>query len=407
VLRIRGLGFRRRDSSQVAPADLTRIDVCWSAAAGLSVVDTIRGADFQARGLLLALRAGEPSRIARSVAMEAAQAAIPGGKVHARTARVLALADGLAQEVGDPHVVGLAMMARGTSAYLEGRWEESLDACDRATALFRERCTGVAWEVDTAQSFALWSLSHMGAMAELGRRWPVLLQEVHERGDLYAVMNLSTYLMSIVRLAANDPDGARDELHRTMSRWSRQGYHVQHNDALWAEVQIELYRGDGVSAWARLERAWPALARSMLLRVQFIRISMHFLRARTALAAAERQPGARAVLLRAAEIDARRLERERMPYADAFALLIRGLLAAATGDEGTARTRLTAAASAFDGVAMALCAASTRRRLGILIGGESGEGVVAESEARLISLGVTNPVRMAGMYAPGTARGAS
>ena len=65
MLRLRGLGFRPRDTSEVAAATLTKIDVCWSAGVGLSNVDWIRGADFQARGLLLALRAGEPYRVAR------------------------------------------------------------------------------------------------------------------------------------------------------------------------------------------------------------------------------------------------------------------------------------------------------------------------------------------------------
>ena len=123
-------------------------------------------------------------------------------------------------------------------------------------------------------------------IAELSRRWPILLNLARARGDLYAVMNLSSYIMSIVRLAADEPDTADRELRQTMSQWSREGYHVQHNDALWAAVQIELYRGDGKAAWNLIDQSWPALRRSLLLRVQFIRTSMNFLRARAALAAA-------------------------------------------------------------------------------------------------------------------------
>ena len=131
--------------------------------------------------------------------------------------------------------------ARGVSAYLEGRWLDALGACDRAEAIFRDRCTGVAWELDTAHAYAFWALSHLGRWAELSRRFPVLINEARERGDLYAEMNLSTYILSIVRLAADEPGAARDELRRVTGQWSRQGYHVQHNDQVWAAVQIDLY----------------------------------------------------------------------------------------------------------------------------------------------------------------------
>ena len=127
-------------------------------------------------------------------------------------------------------------------------------------------------------AFGLWALSHMGEFAELGRQWPRLLAEARDRGDLYAVMNLSTYLLSIVRLAADEPDLARDEVGQAMAHWSRGGYHVQHNDQAWGMAQIELYAGRGGAAWDLITWNWPALSRSLLLRVQFIRVAMWQLR---------------------------------------------------------------------------------------------------------------------------------
>src|SRR5262249_7699167 len=147
--------------------------------------------------------------------------------------------------------------------------------------------------------------------------WPILRSQAQERGDLYAAMNLSSYLMSVVRLAADDPATARAELCETASKWSHQGYYVRHNDALWGAVQISLYGGDGTSACALPRRAWPALRRSLLLRVQFTRTSMHFLRARAALAAAvnlgSSSPAEARSLMSVADRDAHRLEQEGMP----------------------------------------------------------------------------------------------
>jgi tetratricopeptide (TPR) repeat protein len=400
-LRLRGLGFRERDPSEIAPADLTRIDVCWSAGAGLSVVDTIRGADFQARGLLLSLAAGEPSRIARALAMEAAHAASAGGSNRKTTTRLLDRADELASRVEDPYARGMVALARGVSAYLEGRWTVAQLECDRAETIFRDSCTGVAWELDTAHAFALWGLSHQGAVAELSHRWPILLNRARARGDLYAVMNLSSYIMSIVRLAADDPETADRELRQTMSQWSREGYHVQHNDALWAAVQIQLYRGDGAAAWGLIDRTWPALRRSLLLRVQFIRTSMHFLRARAALAAAvavdDSRPAEARSLLAVARRAARRLERERMPCPTAYARLIRGALAAVGGDSSQAVLRLTQAVACFEAVDMRLCAAAARRRLGEFLGGTRGQEEIDRADRWMSDQKIKNPASMAAM----------
>jgi len=66
-IRMRGLEFTERKASEIPEAELARIDICWTVAAGLGVVDLIRGADFQSRHLLLALRAGEIYRVARAM----------------------------------------------------------------------------------------------------------------------------------------------------------------------------------------------------------------------------------------------------------------------------------------------------------------------------------------------------
>jgi serine/threonine protein kinase len=400
LLRVRGDSFRRRDPSEIAPADLARIDVCWAAVAGLSVVDFIRGADFQERGLLLALRAGEPSRIARALAMEAAHAGTAGWSGRHRTARLLRRAAQVANEVGDPYALATLGLATGSAAYLEGRWRDALAACDGAERMFRDRCTGTAWELATTRSFALWSLSHLGELAELTRRWPVAMQEARERGDLYEVMNLSTYLMTVVRLAGGDGPAVRDELAATTPQWSTRGFHVQHNDVLWASTQVDLYLGDGPSAWDRIRATWPALSRSLLLTVQFIRVSMCHLRARCALAILTKDPRA-GVVRRVAERDARALGREGAPWAVALSGLIRAALRAVDGDRPGALAGLAAAEESLAAVDMRLYSAAARRRRGELLGDAEGDRLVAEADAWMAAQGVNEPERMTPMYVPG------
>jgi hypothetical protein len=186
-----------------------------------------------------------------------------------------------------------------------------------------------------------------------------------------------------------------------MSQWSREGYHVQHNDALWAAVQIALYRGDGLSAWGLIDRSWPALRRSLLLRVQFIRTSMNFLRARAAMAAAvavrRSRPAEARSLLTVARRAARRLEREHMPCPAAYARLIRGALAAIAGDSSRAISLLTEAVACFEGVDMHLCAAAARRRLGETLGGDSGREEIELADRWMADQKIKTPASMASM----------
>jgi serine/threonine protein kinase len=399
-IRLRGLHFHPRDASQVSPDDLTRIDVCWAAASGLGIVEPVRGAEFQARGLLLALRAGEPYRIARALVYEASHVSSAGGPSQRRVARLAQAAEKIAQQLDDPYLLGGIFVAHGVAAYMSGLWKQAGELLDRAAAIHRTQCTGATFEVDSSTTFSLWSLQFRGELAELSRRWPVVLKEALERGDRHMLTNLNTFLMSTLRLAVDDPDGAEDTLRPTLDHLTRQGFQVQHNEWFGAEVQIRLCRGDAIGAWNFLETRYrPSLARSHLMRVQKIKVFFYERRARCALAAAFGAAKA-GPLLHAAERDARRLEREGMAWSRALSIPIRAGVASARGDRSRAATLFAKAVQQLEAVDMNLYAAASRRRLGQILGGEEGRAQLERADCWMNQQGIRNPARMTDVFAP-------
>jgi hypothetical protein len=397
-LRVRGLSFVERREDTVAPDQLRRIDVGWSAVVGLSVIDPIRGADFQTRNLLLALRTGEPFRIARALAVESGHLASSGAL--ARAAHVLEEAERLAVRLDRAYALAIVELARGTIAYFSQQWRDAASCAWRAAVIFRQHCTGATWEINTAYAFALWSLTKMGEVTELNRICPGLLKEANDRGDLYAATNLNTQIMALVRMAADEPESARLELERAMTAWSQNGYHVQHHDALLAFVPLELYCGNATEAWNRVEAEWSAFRWSLLSQIQDLRIEMLQLRAYSALALAVVSPQ-RDYFLSVATRDARRLRRERLHWTGALADYIDGAAAVGRGDVASASTLLSAAVAKFDKLEANLLAAATRRRLAATVGGVEGERLQRSANTWFTAQGIRNPDRMIAAYAPG------
>jgi hypothetical protein len=373
---------------------LTVIDTCWSAALAFSTVDTVRGADFETRHLILSLRAGEPYRIARGLALEVGYSSIGGLKTRERTARLLAKAEALASQTGQPHAIGLCNCFAGAAAYLEGRWGDARRLCAEAERIFRERCSGVAWESATARVFGLWSLFYLGELAEMSARVPQLLKEAEERGDLYDATNLRTSHTNAVWLALGAPDEARAHVAEGMRRWSVKEIHLQHYYELYSLAQIELYRGRGGAAWERIARELPKLA-SSVMRIQTVRIELTYLRARAALAS-----GVGSVIGRA-EADARALERERAPWSDGLAGLVRALLAERRGDDEGAARAFKSAIERLESASMQLHAMVARRRLGELLSGEEGRALRERATEWMGAQRIADPDCMTALLAPG------
>jgi serine/threonine protein kinase len=402
-LRLRGFRFRERDETQVSAMELTRIDLCWSAVAGLSMIEPIRGADFQTRGLLLALRAGEPFRVARAMAMEAAHRATHGLPEAPRVAALLEVAQALAGRIQSPHALGIVELVRGISSLLFGRWKAAQDSLDEAERLFRNHCTGVAWERDTGHNFALWALLQLGEVGELKHRWTVLYREAQERGDLYAASTLTAFYMTIIKLAGNEIPADEADLEALLGRRADRPFNLLHRSAFDALIHLDLYRGDVTRAWFRLEATWPEYSRSLLFRIQLIRIQMLEQRARTAVAMAEKSSQPRPFLVRARR-DARRLEREGQAWAVAHAHFIRAAIAACEEDPIRSVENLTSAATLYEQADMPLNAHLMRYRLGEVQTDDESRALRRNAEQWLQEHGIVSPPRWSGMYAPGFSR---
>lgn len=398
-IRLRGLNFTEREANEISQADLFRIDICWAVAAGLGAVDLIRGADFQCRHLLLALRAGEPFRVARAMAMEAAQTASRGGPSRKRALQIAQRAEKLAQRVGHPHAIGLSIWASGVGAYLVGHWKKAAELCDQAAEVLRDQCTGVTWELTIAHRFMLNALLNLGHIAEVSRRVPVLLAAALEQGNLFAAMDLRTRL-NLIWLAADDPTRARAEVIEALKAWPHEGFHLQHYTSMHALAQIELYTGDSEVAWKHIRGQWNALEKSMLLRIQVLRIEAMHLQARAALAAAGTS-NHKEHRLKVAEKMAQRIAKEQIAWAMPFASVVRAGVAHQRGEASEAVGLLSEAAENFDLADIDLYAAATRRRLGEALGSERGRQLVAEADAWMRNQEIQDPAAMTRMLTPG------
>ena len=398
-LGLRGLKFSERPEAVVPREKLELIDIFRSVAVGISIVDVIRGADYQTRSLLLALEAGEPLRIALALGWEAVHVACQGRPTWRRTERLVTAAGDVAGRLGHPHALGMASLSAGAAEFLIGRYQSGIEFLTRAESIFRDRCTGVIWELDTTRIFALWSLFYLGRVAELGQRCQEIFQEAGERGDRYMVATPGPFVGTFARLGDDDVEGARRFAREALGHWSHQGFHIQHLNFYYGNLYIDLYAGDVAGAWRRITETEPLLESSLLLRIQQVKadVIQHTGRCAVAMAAIADDPKP---LLRQAEKSARHLEKQQTGWACALAQLIRAGAASIHRDDGRAE-RLLADATA----AVRICRHGPLRRLGAaqlgqLRGGDEGRALIEQADAWMLAQSIRNPSRMASCLRP-------
>jgi eukaryotic-like serine/threonine-protein kinase len=401
-VRLRGLRFKLREASEVPQGVLARIDIYRAVATGLALVDAIRAAEFNARALLLALRAGEPTRLAVALGHEAGFVSIRGERTAARTARLVRLTRSLSQTHTAPLLRGWAAASGGLADYYSGRFKSARTEFEQAIEHFRAaRSEGVAFEIDAIQIWLLLILFFLGELAEMRVRLLRLVAEAEDHGDLFAATNLRLSWLNLAWLLDDDAAAARRVAQSASKAWSQTDFDVQHWYDLTAQTNLDIHEGNFAGAYGRVCAAWPGLKGSMLLRCQMVCIEAWQLRARAALALAQIDSDQRQRLLREAEQDAHRIQGEQIPCAGPFAELILASAASLRGEDSRAVAHAAAAVTGFEAADMALYAAVARRRHGQLLGRDEGRALVEAADAWMRGQRIANPAHWTAMLAPG------
>jgi tetratricopeptide (TPR) repeat protein len=392
-INLRGYKYVLRDEREVPASELARIDTAWALTEALSFSDFIQGALFHAIGALAALRAGEPRRLVRAFVGEAINLSVVGTRARRRYNRALASLDALLSQIDDPELHATARAAVGLVALQEGRFADALDAARVAEDAYRAAGGANRFQLTGVQSVQIWALSMLGRVRDATGRLPELLRDARDRGDLFTTTTLSVSMAYYIPLLADGPDAAVALVDDALSHWSKRSVQLQHVHAVHARVNIELYRGDGIAAFAAIENAWPEIRASMLLRHELTATRAWELRGRAALAAARQGAGTPA--MRVARQAERALRRVTTLGAVGLCELQRAGLAFLAGDR-------SASAGHVDRALRELADMQQwRRSAQWALGHLRGDAAAVDDALREIEAeGATVPARFLAMYLP-------
>lgn len=401
VQRLRGTAPRFRDDAAADPAAFERIDILWALNSGLVHVDPKFARLLQLIHLRAALDCGEPTRLARALSLEVPHVAQAGSAAGKRLERALAHARTAVEAVDRPDVLGLFHLCAGVGAAICGEWVEAERMCRSAEQLLRTHYRDMRWTLNLAQFYRLMTLWYLGRTDEIVRLLPGYLAEAEAVGDAHALAGLRGGRGNLYWLVVDRVDDARAMAALGMGGTAQGEFLLGDYFHLKALGEAALCGATPAEGLAVVEEATPRFERSLIRRIQMVRIEWASVRARTALGAAVGQSGReRAATLAVARTCVRRIAAEKAPWTAAPQALSEAALAQLAGDEAAVQPALERAIAAATARDMALHAAAARYRLG-QVRGPSGRTEVAEATAWLRQRSVVNPAALVRVLAPG------
>jgi hypothetical protein len=406
VLFFRGFRHRIRERDQLSPHEISRVDAYWAIAKGLAPYDPIHAQLFHTRGLLAALKAGEPYRLARALGLSALTIIVMQPKRRARADARLDTAEALAKRAGHPHGIAFVSMMRAMLDYIgHCRWKRAADNLGLVMTQLRAHCDDVAWELDFCEQSERLCWFWLGEWKRLLGTAPDLCKEADDRGNRFLRVQTQLQWMSFAAALRGDMVSARRAIDDAIDLQNRGTSPIEKFLHLISHLRVDLYEGDGKKALARLDNFRPGLVERFTLKPTIMRTTYEAMAMAVLLAAAEANQGSeRKLLFTRADHWAQRVVRPGVECTAPLAALARAAIRAEHGDSEGAIHQLRSAEDGFQAQSMLAHWAVSRRRRGQLMGGELGQTLVQEAQNWFASQGVANISAISAMLGPGFSR---
>ncbi len=381
---VRGTKFTDRAMPDArASVDELRLDVLRSASLGLSMVDVLPGAAFQARAVLVALRIGDKRRIAYALAFHAMYVAASGVRM-AAAKKLVAQARAIAVETGNPFLLGWTRAGEGISEFFCGHHAASLEILREAETQLRERGIGTPAELNHVRNFMLFALRRTGDYVELRDRVTDFVRDALRRGDRYAATSF-VWSSNTIWLAADDPQRARTDLDSVSWSAAADGLHLQHWFHVRAKTDLAMYEDDR-EAMAALVPSLRAFLGPAFAHVEAVATETRYQLARIAIRNGD------AALARK-EIAA--LDRVKVPYIRAFVRVVHAAAHVLDKRIDAAREALSGAIADSESCQMITLALLARRRMAEL----GDAAALTQIDLEIAARGIVDPPRFARLFA--------
>ena len=369
-LAVRGTKFEDKATSASAAVDELRLDMMRSASIGLSMVDLVPSAAFQARSVLLALKMGDRRRISYALAFHAMFVASRGVRIPQAKA-LLAQAGEIAAELDSDFLRAWSRAGIGITEFFAGHHAEALDILNEAERQLLGASIGNYAEINHLRNFMLFTLRRLGAYGELRDRLGVYTRDARLRGDRYAGTSY-TWSSNIVWLAADDVARAKYDLESVTWSDPADGLHLQHWFLMRARAENALYE-DSLADIDDIEPKLRLFLGSAFAHVEAVATETRYFLARFAIRRGDAAAARRTI---------KPLVSTKVPYIRVFVRLIQAAIAVLERRPDLARDHLAGAVGDADAGKMASLAALARLRAAQLAGDAPSMAAAREALAK-------------------------